>query len=268
MFLHNTQSAFPVWVEKPNPSFAKMLQQTIGGEEGRIRVMLQYLLQGFGTHMPLRYRNMLLNTGIEEIGHIEMLATAVALNLEGAPLILREEMVADPVIRAVMNGHSAFDTLLRQFLSAGLSATCEDAQGVLFNDEHVYVSGDIVADMHSIVAAETTSRASMCQLYEMTNDPGMKDMLWFLIAHDTMHQQRWLAVITELESPIPTLSDYARSKEQEQSSFLLSNSPVPRNSRCSQGSSLSDKSELSPSEGTSLKPTLTLVPPRQGRTAK
>lgn len=30
--------------------------------------------------------------GTEEIGHIEMLATAVALNLEGAPASLQEEI--------------------------------------------------------------------------------------------------------------------------------------------------------------------------------
>ena len=32
---------------------------------------------------------MLLNTAAEELGHIEMLATAVVLNLEGVPLELR-----------------------------------------------------------------------------------------------------------------------------------------------------------------------------------
>jgi Mn-containing catalase len=32
---------------------------------------------------------MLLNTGAEELGHIEMLSTAVALNLKDAPLSLQ-----------------------------------------------------------------------------------------------------------------------------------------------------------------------------------
>jgi Mn-containing catalase len=35
-------------------------------------------------------------------------------------------------------------------------------------------------------------------LRELTDDPGMKDMLSFLIARDTMHQQQWLAAIEEL----------------------------------------------------------------------
>jgi Mn-containing catalase len=77
-----------VRVEKPNPVFARALQQAIGGVEGEIRVCLQYLFQGWGSRGPKKYKDMLLNTGTEEIGHIEMLSTAVALNLEKAPLSL------------------------------------------------------------------------------------------------------------------------------------------------------------------------------------
>ncbi|SDY53610.1 Mn-containing catalase [Citreimonas salinaria] len=34
----------------------------------------------------------------------------------------------------------------------------------------------------------------------MTDDPGVRDMLSFLIARDTMHQNQWLAAIEELEA--------------------------------------------------------------------
>lgn len=33
----------------------------------------------------------------------------------------------------------------------------------------------------------------------MTSDHGVRDMLSFLIARDTMHQNQWLAAIAELE---------------------------------------------------------------------
>lgn len=45
MFFHDKRLQFEVRVEKPNPLFAKMLQQAIGGVEGEIRVCLQYLFQ-------------------------------------------------------------------------------------------------------------------------------------------------------------------------------------------------------------------------------
>lgn len=264
MFLHDPRLAFPVRVEKPNPLFAKMLQQAIGGVEGEIRVMLQYMFQGFGTRGPLKYRNMLLNTGTEEIGHVEMLATAVALNLEGAPISLQEEMAADPIAGAVMNGHSLADLLPRQFLSAGLSATAEDANGNPFNGSHVYASGNLVADMYSNVAAETTGRVLACRLYETTDDPGMKEMLSFLIARDTMHQQQWLAVIEELDEPLPVPVDFPQSLEQQQFSysfFVHSNAPVPTDSRFTQGPSLDGKGEFSIFQAQPLGEEPRLAPP-------
>ena len=91
MFRHTKQLAYKVRVDEPNPVFAKYLQQAIGGVEGEIRVCLQYLFQGWGNRGPDRYKDMLLNTGTEEIGHIEMLATAVALNLEDAPVSLFDD---------------------------------------------------------------------------------------------------------------------------------------------------------------------------------
>lgn len=243
MFLHDTRLAFPVRVEKPNPLFAKALQQAIGGVEGEIRVMLQYMFQGFGARGPVKYRNMLLNTGTEEIGHVEMLATAVALNLEGAPLSLQEEMSADPLAGSVLNGMN-----LRHILSGGLSATAEDANGVPFNGSHVYASGNLVADMYANVAAESTGRVLACRLYEMTDDPGMKEMLSFLIARDTMHQQQWLAVIEELEAPLPIPSDFPPSQENQQYShafFIHSNAPVPTDSRWTQGPAFDGRGDFS-----------------------
>ena len=243
MFLHDTRLAYPVRVEKPNPLFAKALQQAIGGVEGEIRVMMQYLFQGFGARGPVKYRNMLLNTGTEEIGHIEMLATAVALNLEGAPHSLQEEMSQDPLAGAVLNGMN-----LRHILSTGGAATAENANGVPFNASHVYASGNIVSDMYANVAAESTGRVLACRLYEMTDDPGMKDMLSFLIARDTMHQQQWLAVIEELESPLPVPSDFPPSQEKQEFShafFVHSNGPVPTDARWAQGPAFDGRGEFS-----------------------
>src|SRR5918997_385541 len=122
MFYHDRKLQFPVRVEKPNPQFARMLQQAIGGIEGEIRVCLQYLFQSWNSRGPMKYRDMLLNTGTEEIAHIEMLATAVALNLEGASTSLQDEAAKDGMVNAVLGGVN-----MRHILSTGLAATAEDA---------------------------------------------------------------------------------------------------------------------------------------------
>jgi Mn-containing catalase len=84
MFFYDRKLQYKAKVDKPDPQFARMLQQAIGGIEGEMRVCLQYLFQAWGNRGPQKYRDMLLDTGTEEISHIEMLSTAVALNLEGA----------------------------------------------------------------------------------------------------------------------------------------------------------------------------------------
>jgi Mn-containing catalase len=194
MFYYDNKLQYTVRVDTPDPRFARLLQQAIGGVEGEMRVCLQYLFQAFGARGPAKYRNMLMSTGTEEIAHIEMLATAVALNLEGAPTGLKEQMASDnPVVEALMGGMDP-----RQYLSAGMAALASDANGVPFDGSHIYASGNIAADMYANVTAEATGRALACRLFEATDDPGMKDMLRFLIARDTMHQQQWLAVIEEL----------------------------------------------------------------------
>ncbi|CAH1043316.1 Manganese catalase (EC [Halomonas sp. TD01] len=42
MFHHSGKLQYPVKVDKPNPEFAMLLQQAIGGVEGEIRVAMQY----------------------------------------------------------------------------------------------------------------------------------------------------------------------------------------------------------------------------------
>lgn len=186
MFYTDGKLQYPVRVEKANPLFARALQQAIGGIEGEIRVAMQYFFQACGARGDPKFRDLLMNTAAEELGHIEMLATAVALNLEGAPLSLKEQVANDPISGAVLGGIN-----LKNLLSAGLSAMPVDSDGVPFDMSHIYASGNIAADMVANVAAESTGRALAVRLYEMTDDPGMKDMLSYLIARDTMHQNQW-----------------------------------------------------------------------------
>src|ERR1700710_200835 len=106
MYFFDKRLQYPVRVNTPYPLFARQLQQAFGGIEGEIRVCLQYFFQAWGNRAPNpKYRDMLLHTATEEIGHIEMLATAVALNLEGAPTTLQETAAeAHRVVNAVLGG--------------------------------------------------------------------------------------------------------------------------------------------------------------------
>ncbi|WP_371822317.1 manganese catalase family protein [Conexibacter sp. SYSU D00693] len=238
MFLHTKQLAYKVRVDKPNPVFAKHLQQAIGGIEGEIRVCLQYLMQGWNCRGPERYKDMLLNTGTEEIGHIEMLATAVALNLEGAESKLQEDLAeANPTVAAVLGGQDP-----RHVISAGLGAMATDANGVPFNGSWIIDTGNIGANMHANVAAEGGGRVLATRLYEMTDDPGMKDMLAFLIARDTMHQNQWMAVLEEFKDMgMPAPMDFPQELENQDHNYefiVHSDGEVPGDARWTSGPSV------------------------------
>ena len=244
MFFHHRELAYTVRVDKPNPVFARMLQQAIGGPEGELRVMTQYLFQGFGYRGPAKYRDMLLATGTEEIGHVEVLATAVAMNLEGAKSEMVDDVVTNPAVAARMGALEP-----RHFLTGGLAALPSDANGVPFNANCVDTAGNLIANMRANVAAEAVGRTLATRLFELTDDPGMKDLLRYLIARDTMHQQQWLAVLEELGPEMATNAPGDFENEGEFASiaygfFNHANVAPPADAAWTTGPSLDGKGEF------------------------
>lgn len=282
MYFHDKRLQYPVKVTTPDPLFARQLQQAIGGVEGEIRVCLQYFFQAWGARGPnTKYRDMLLHTATEEIGHIEMLATAVALNLEEAPLSLQETAAAaNPVVNAVMGGerprHVVEGMLQRHILSSGMAAMPVNSDGVPFDCSHIYASGNLAGDMYANVTAEATGRTLAVRLYNAAQDPGMKDMLSFLIARDTMHQQQWLAAIEELGGPaaLPIPNSFDQSLEKQEFSYVYMGTSVtgetPPQGRFNTGPSMDGKAQFSTIQSTPLgeEPVLGPARPMSGAQAE
>jgi Mn-containing catalase len=217
VFYHDDELQFEVEVEEPDPRFAKMLQQAIGGAEGEMRVALQYMFQAFAIPAEkAEMRQFLMETATEELGHIEMLATAVSKNLEGASDEAREAAREDAVIDEMMRSGQP-----RQALSAGLHAMPVDSNGVPFTGNYVVASGNLAADMYANVMAESTGRLLATRLYEFTDDPGMKDMLEYLIARDTMHQNQWHAALDALGEHRPVPNSFDQSKENQEYNYTF-----------------------------------------------
>jgi Mn-containing catalase len=263
MFQHMKELAYTVRVDKPNPVFARMLQQAIGGPEGEMRVMNQYLFQAWGARGPKKYRDMLLATGTEEIGHIEVLATAVAMNLEGMPSEQVDDVVTSPLVAARMGGIEP-----RHFLSAGLGPMPSDANGVPFNAACIDAAGNLTANMRANAAAEAIGRTLAARLRELTDDPGMKDMLSFLIARDTMHQQQWLAAIEDIGDTFQAapndVVDEGDYMQWAYAFFNHSDTPMAPDARWATGRSLDGKAEftvLEPAPALGQEPELKPGPP-------
>ncbi|HEV7344038.1 MAG TPA: manganese catalase family protein [Devosia sp.] len=205
MFFRTNQFQYNARPEAPDPVYANKLQEVLGGQWGEISVMMTYLFQGWNCRAPAKYRDMILDIGTEEIAHVEMLATMIARLLESSPIEAREDAAKNSVIGAVMGGARVEDVIVagmnpQHAIVSGGGATPTDSVGFPWTSRYTIASGNLLADFRFNVTAESQGRLQVTRLYEMTDDPGIRDMLSFLIARDTMHQNQWLAAIKELEA--------------------------------------------------------------------
>lgn len=220
LFYHVKELQYHAKPERPDPLFAKQLQEVLGGQFGEISVAMQYLFQGFNMRGNGKYKDLLMDTGTEELAHIEMLATMIARLLDGAPVGDLEDAAKDPVIGAILGGMN-----LQHAIVSGLGAMPVDIAGNKWTADYIIASGNLLADFRANLNAESQGRLQVVRLYESTNDCGVKDMLSWLIARDTMHQNQWIAAIKELEEKenVVVPSTFPRKLEKQEVSYTLFN---------------------------------------------
>jgi len=232
MFYRIRQLQYNARPDRPDPIYARKLQEVLGGQWGEISVMMTYLFQGWNCRGPAKYRDMLLDIGTEEIAHVEMLSTMIARLLEQSPVEAQEEAAKNSVVGAVMGGGKVEDVILagmnpQHAIVSGAGATPTDSVGYPWTSRYTIASGNLLADFRFNLTAESQGRLQVSRLYELTADSGVRDMLSFLLARDTMHQNQWLAAIEELEhdglerTPVP--SNFPQDLELQKVSYLYLN---------------------------------------------
>jgi Mn-containing catalase len=206
MFFHVKELQYEAKPEKPDPIFARRLQEILGGQFGEMTVMMAYLFQGWNCRGPEKYRDMLMDIATEEIAHVEMLSVMIARLLEGAPVNVQEEAAAaSPAVGAAMGGSDMRDVVYgamnpQHAIVSGLGAQPKDSMGVPWNGNFIAASGNLLADFRWNLMAESQGNLQVGRLYEMTYDQGVRDMLSFNLARDIMHQNQWAAAIQELKT--------------------------------------------------------------------
>jgi Mn-containing catalase len=206
MFFRVKELQYQAKPERPDPLYARRLQEILGGQFGEMSVMMAYLFQGWNCRGPEKYRDMLLDIGTEEIAHVEMLSVMIARLLEGAPVNVKEDVVVQsPTVGAAIGGSDMRDAVFAGMnpqhpIVAGLGAQPKDSMGVPWNGNFIAASGNLLADFRWNLMAESQGNLQVGRLYEMTHDRGVRDMLSFNLARDIMHQNQWAAAIEELRS--------------------------------------------------------------------
>ena len=256
MFYHKKRLQYFTKPEKPDPIYAKQLQELIGGPFGEMSVMMQYLFQGWNCRGPAKYKDMMLDIGTEEIGHVEMLANMIAHLVDKAPADVQEKAALDPIVEGVLGGMKTEDIIMasmnpKHAVMAGGGALPADSVGYPWNGNYIVASGNLMADFFSNVQAEAQGRLQAVRLYEMSTDAGVKDTLSYMIARDTMHQNQWLAAIEELKDDglesLPVPSNFPQSQEKQDASYTfwnLSEGTESQEGRWAKGPSPDGKGEF------------------------
>jgi Mn-containing catalase len=223
MFFHRQELQFNATPDKPDAVYARKLQEVLGGQYGEITVAMQYGFQAWNSHLPGKYRDLLYGIGAEETGHVEMLAIMIAQLLEKAPLgITNDAVQSDPTVAAVVGGMD-----VQHAIVAGAGARPVDSNGNPWSGSYITASGNLLADFTANANAEMQGRIQVARLYHMTDDSGVRDLLSFLLARDTMHQNQWIAAAAELREEgyedLPVPSNFPLSKEAREVSYQYIN---------------------------------------------
>lgn len=223
MYFHRQELQHAATPEKPDAVYARKLQEVLGGQYGEITVALQYQFQAWNMHIPGKYRDLVFGIGAEEMGHVEMLAVMIAQLLEKAPLGITEDAVqSDPTVAAVIGG-----TDIQHGIVAGAGARPVDSNGNPWQGSFITGSGNLLADFTANANAEMQGRVQVARLYHQTDDHGVKDLLAFLLARDTMHQNQWMAAAAELQAEglekLPVPGNFPLDKEDRDVAYQYIN---------------------------------------------
>lgn len=223
MFFHKQELQFAAKPDRPDAVYARKLQEVLGGQYGEITVAMQYGFQSWNAHLPGKYRDLLYGIGAEEFGHVEILATMISQLLADAPVGAVEGAVQDdPTVAAIVGG-----TDPQQAIVAGAGARPVDSNGNPWSAGYVTASGNLLADFTANANAEMQGRLQVARLYHMTDDHGVKQLLSFLLARDTMHQNQWIAASAELREEgvedVPVPSSFPLENEAREVAYQYIN---------------------------------------------
>lgn len=219
MFAHIHELQFEARPDGPDPAFARRFQEVLGGKWGEMTVAMQYLYQGWNCRLPGKYKDMLLAIGTEELAHVEMIATMIDRLLDASPLTPKEaegatgssaEFAASNPQHQIVNGGGAYP---------------HDSMGVPWSGAFITASGNLLADFHLNATAEMQGRLQVARLFNMTDDPGVKDLIRFLVTRDHYHQMQWLAAIEDIKAEgldnVPVPEAFPLEEEYEEFSRVF-----------------------------------------------
>ncbi|MFV1920758.1 manganese catalase family protein [Sphingomonas sp. MJ1 (PH-R8)] len=200
MFMHNKRLQYTVRVSEPNPRLATMIMEQFGGADGELAAAMRYFTQGLAEDDPGR-KDMLLDIATEELSHLEVIGSIVTMLNKGLKAQLAEGTMKEAELYQMVGqtGTSAKESIL----FGGAPALCDSA-GVPWTAAYVDSRGEPTVDLRSNIAAEARAKIVYERLINITDDPGIKDALGFLMTREVAHQKSFEKALYAIENNFPS----------------------------------------------------------------
>jgi Mn-containing catalase len=200
MFAHNKRLQYTVRVAAPNPGLANLLLEQFGGPQGELAAACRYFTQAVSEDDPGR-KDMLFDIATEELSHLEVIGSIVAMLNKGAKGQLAEavEQEAD-LYRSLTGGGN--DSHITSLLYGGGPALTNSA-GVPWSAAYIDTIGEPTADLRSNIAAEARAKIVYERLINVTDDVGIREALGFLMTREIAHQKSFEKALHSIQPNFP-----------------------------------------------------------------
>ena len=155
MFAHNTRLQYTVRVRESNPGLANLMLEQFGGPQGELAAACRYFTQYLGEEDPGR-KDMLIDIATEELSHLEVIGTMVAvLNRSAKGRSAEGVDEAADMYRDISGGGNG--SHVTQVLYGG-GPPLTNSGGVPWTAAYVDTIGDPTCDLRSNIAAESRAK--------------------------------------------------------------------------------------------------------------
>ena len=200
MFMHNKKLMYTVRVAEPNPGLATLMLEQFGGPQGELAAAMRYFTQALADEDPGR-KDMLLDIATEELSHLEVIGSIVAMLNRGIKGRLAE--AAEEETELYMSLNAGGESHTTSILYGGAPALVNSA-GVPWTAAYIDSIGDPTCDLRSNIAAESRAKIVYERLINVTDDPGIKDALSFLMTREIAHQKSFEKALYAIQPNFPS----------------------------------------------------------------
>ena len=201
MFAHNKRLQYSVHVNEGNPALANLMLEQFGGPQGELAAAMRYFTQALAEDDPGR-KDMLLDIATEELSHLEVIGTIVAMLNKGAKGELAEAVDEEAELFRKLQG-AGNSSHVTQVLFGGGPALINSG-GQLWTAGYIDSIGEPTADLRSNIAAEARAKIVYERLINVTDNPGVKDALGFLMTREVAHQLSFEKALYSIQPNFPS----------------------------------------------------------------